>query len=391
MGLNFRKSISILPGVKLNLSKGGVSVSAGVKGLRGSLNSKGQLTTTASIPGTGIYYTKKKKIIGAGKSKNKDKDEEKAKSTAKKNTAKETKSKKAKTEQEQTPAKTAAKYTPYDASQDAQTLPTGNSSIPAYQPPTVGAAAAQTAQQTYQPSQTAPQTYQPAQAAQQSYQPAQEQPQQTYPPVQEQPVQQAAYTPKQLDSAALKAIHKTADDTIDWPEILASETAPDDSYNQEMWSYYHEAAEQVIAGDIDTYLRLIYEVNPLEDLIEYGSNFEFGTDNPGKMEVEFTVNRDVLTDARRNLNQFMFNDLVQDFVCSLGIRIARDIFALLPVNRTIVHAVLDDTTVLSVDFDRETLSKVKFGMIDPSDTVSKFPCNMSYNMQNGFSPVERLH
>ena len=55
MGLNFRKSISILPGVKVNLSKGGVSLSGGVKGLRKSINTKGQTTTTVSIPGTGIY------------------------------------------------------------------------------------------------------------------------------------------------------------------------------------------------------------------------------------------------------------------------------------------------------------------------------------------------
>ena len=60
MGLNFRKSIKLLPGVKLNLSKGGVSLSGGVKGLRASINTKGQVTGTAGIPGTGVYYTKKK-------------------------------------------------------------------------------------------------------------------------------------------------------------------------------------------------------------------------------------------------------------------------------------------------------------------------------------------
>ena len=69
MGLNFRKSISILPGVKVNLSKGGVSLSGGVKGLRKSINTKGQTTTTVSIPGTGIYYTDRKKITNPFKSK----------------------------------------------------------------------------------------------------------------------------------------------------------------------------------------------------------------------------------------------------------------------------------------------------------------------------------
>ncbi|MDO5441330.1 MAG: DUF4236 domain-containing protein, partial [Bacillota bacterium] len=62
MGLSFRKSITILPGVKVNLSKSGVSLSAGIGGLHGSINTKGQVRGTASIPGTGVRYTKTKKL-----------------------------------------------------------------------------------------------------------------------------------------------------------------------------------------------------------------------------------------------------------------------------------------------------------------------------------------
>ena len=58
MGLNFRKSITICKGVKLNLSKSGVGVSVGTKGARVSMNSKGQTRATVGIPGTGVYYTK---------------------------------------------------------------------------------------------------------------------------------------------------------------------------------------------------------------------------------------------------------------------------------------------------------------------------------------------
>ena len=55
------------------------------------------------------------------------------------------------------------------------------------------------------------------------------------------------------NSAALKSIHKASDDTIDWTEVLVSPVAPDDMYNQEMWSYYHSVASKVLSGDIDTY------------------------------------------------------------------------------------------------------------------------------------------
>jgi len=62
MGIQFRKSVQILPGVKLNISKSGLSVSAGVSGLHASINTKGQIRGTAGIPGTGLRYTKTAKI-----------------------------------------------------------------------------------------------------------------------------------------------------------------------------------------------------------------------------------------------------------------------------------------------------------------------------------------
>ncbi|PIR48042.1 hypothetical protein COV06_01430 [Candidatus Uhrbacteria bacterium CG10_big_fil_rev_8_21_14_0_10_50_16] len=54
MAYGFRKSIRLGKGVKLNLSKSGLGVSAGVKGLRVGMNSKGSYVH-GSIPGTGIY------------------------------------------------------------------------------------------------------------------------------------------------------------------------------------------------------------------------------------------------------------------------------------------------------------------------------------------------
>lgn len=62
MGLNFRKSIKIAPGIRMNISKGGVGFSAGVKGARISVNSKGRITKTVSIPGTGISYSESSTI-----------------------------------------------------------------------------------------------------------------------------------------------------------------------------------------------------------------------------------------------------------------------------------------------------------------------------------------
>ena len=57
MGLNFRKSINLGKGFKLNIGKKSVGISGGVKGARVSVNSSGRKTVTLGIPGTGLSYS----------------------------------------------------------------------------------------------------------------------------------------------------------------------------------------------------------------------------------------------------------------------------------------------------------------------------------------------
>ena len=304
MGLRFRKTISLLPGVRLNVSKSGVGVSAGVPGIRGSINTSGRATGTLSIPGTGLSYVKTKTIGKKSKAKTADKEK--------------TKSKSSKTSEDTKPAKKSAKKT-----EDAD----------------------------------------------------------------ETRVSAKRRSAVQIDAGSLKSIHSVSDSVIDWKKINESPTPPDDSYDARVWAYYYSIAPKVLGGDIDTYLRLISELNPLDDLLDYGDSFEFGTDVPEKIEVEFVINSDALTDSKKTLDVRSYNLLLQDFVCSVSLRVARDMFALLPVKNTVVHVVLEDKTIFSVDFDREKLSKINFGFIDPSNTATKFRNNMKFDEKKGFSEV----
>ena len=62
MGFRFRRSMKILPGVRLTVGKSSVGISAGVRGARVSLNSSGRVTTSAGIPGSGLYWTESKSL-----------------------------------------------------------------------------------------------------------------------------------------------------------------------------------------------------------------------------------------------------------------------------------------------------------------------------------------
>ncbi len=65
MGFRFQKRISILPGVRINLSKSGVSTSLGPRGADVNIGKDG-VTANAGIPGTGLSYRQKVGGASAG-------------------------------------------------------------------------------------------------------------------------------------------------------------------------------------------------------------------------------------------------------------------------------------------------------------------------------------
>ena len=263
MGLNFRKSISLGNGLKLNLSKSGPSLSFGKSGMRQSINLKGQTRTSVGIPGTGVYYTKTSNV-------------------------------------------------------------------------------------------------------------------------------------KNL--FGVKSIHKLSDGAIDWTTLTAGDLAP--------------FAQSVLAGDIDSYFKVIEEVGPFDDLLEYGSSFEVGTDDPSILEVEFNVkSEEVLpttvlslkadgTVSEKEMTKTAYYDLMRDYVSSTILRVARDTFALLPVQTVLIHAQDvqvnsatgqdEEFTLVSAKITRNQIGGINFERVDPSDCLNSFECKEKFRKTEGYAPVDRI-
>ncbi len=328
MGLNFRKSISLGKGLKLNLSKSGPSVSFGKSGFRQSVNLKGQARTTVGIPGTGVYYTKTsnvKNIVGGLTGK----DDSKGKKSTKKDTAAKGSSTK------------AAKAAP---------------------------------------------------AAKQ---------------VNEELIAQSKAQLEEFAAGieALKSVHKQSDGYIDW-EALANGAVS--GQIRELQPF----AQSVLAGDIDAYFRVIEQVGPFDDLLEYGSGFEVGTDDPKIMEIEFQVKSGDIIPTQypdmkasgeivmKDFSKSAYFELVQDYVSSTMLRVARDTFALLPVQTVIIHAVDkilnpatgndEEVTIASAKIKRDAMATLNFERIDPSDCLESFESNVKFKKTTGYSPVDRV-
>jgi len=325
MGLNFRKSISLGKGLKINLSKSGPSVSFGKSGFRQSINLKGQARTTVGIPGTGVYYTKTsnvKNIVGGLTGKD----------------GKDAKGKKGKGDAD---AKKAAKAAPAAKANNEELI-------------------------------------------------AQSQAQ----------IQEFA---EGLE--ALKSVHKQSDGYIDW------ETVKNGAVSGELRELA-PFAESVLNGDIDSYYKVIAEVGPFDDLLEYGSGFEVGTDDPRMLEVEFQVKSDDIIPTQypdmkasgelvmKDFSKSAYYELVQDYVSSTMLRVARDAFALLPIQTIIIHAVDkvlnpatgndEEVTICSVKIKRDALATLNFERIDPSDCLESFESNVKFRKTAGYAPVDRV-
>ena len=102
----------------------------------------------------------------------------------------------------------------------------------------------------------------------------------------------------------------------------------------------------------------------------------------------------------KDLSKTAYYEMLQDYVCSCMLRVARDSFALLPIRRVVIHAVdtvlntatgkEEEQTLVSVSVGRDQLDGVDFDRLDPSDALSAFPIKMDFKKTKGFSPVERI-
>jgi|SRR5687767_1737639 len=65
VGFRFRRSVKVLPGVRLNISSKGISTTVGVRGASINIRPRGT-TLNVGIPGTGISYSERLSAGSAG-------------------------------------------------------------------------------------------------------------------------------------------------------------------------------------------------------------------------------------------------------------------------------------------------------------------------------------
>ncbi len=174
------------------------------------------------------------------------------------------------------------------------------------------------------------------------------------------------------------------------------------------WEELQQICDGVSNRDVESYKQAIEYFSPFSDIGELGSSLSISF-SKNFIDVNLRVNSiEIIPDyvlaqtstgklSKKNMPKTKFNELYQDHVCSAVIRIAREIFAYLPVEKLRINALsnllnsktghLEETPILSVIIPPETIEMLNLESIDPSDSMQNFVNNMKFNKTNGFTGV----
>jgi hypothetical protein len=160
------------------------------------------------------------------------------------------------------------------------------------------------------------------------------------------------------------------------------------------WKKLHSLAKRVLDGDGKAYGEALSELSPFNELSVLGSAITFHIHDSKLIECELRVNgrhaipreTKALTSngkvAIKVMPKGRYHELYQDYVCGSVLRVVREVLALLPIDVVLVTALVpvtqgstgasEDLPVLSAAINRETLNRLDFENLDPSDSMVNF-------------------
>lgn len=210
-------------------------------------------------------------------------------------------------------------------------------------------------------------------------------------------------------------LHELENNRETWfKEYMKEQDEAHKTYLQEKQEYQEmiDIANGVKSSDKQAFIYAINFFKPFEDLKDYGSNISFTADT-NKVNVDYYVHSDevIPKTTKRLLRKGLevreegmpsarFNEIYQDYVCSCILRIGKEIFALLPIDKVLINAkasVLnkatgkhEDQIIVSVLVEKNKIEHLNFDLLDPSESMSNFANNMNFKKTEGFFPVNEL-
>jgi len=193
--------------------------------------------------------------------------------------------------------------------------------------------------------------------------------------------------------------------------ISRAKEKDDENYKYSIsdWKESVELSKLLLAGNGEAKIEAINEFSPFSEITNLGSSLSFFIGNNSTVEATIHIHGDdiipdevksLLKSGRLSVKKMpkgKFNELYQDYVCSCVLRVANELFSVIPDDLAVVTAIdellntktghLEKSPILSVCVSRSTLGTLNMDSIDPSDSMSNFIHNMSFKKTTGFESV----
>jgi len=176
-----------------------------------------------------------------------------------------------------------------------------------------------------------------------------------------------------------------------------------------------ELARRVLSGEHMAFIEAFAEFNPVAEFSSVGSLKQFAVESDDLIQCVFKANvSEVIPSEVKTLTasgkvstkpmpKAQFHELHQDYVCGCVIRMAREVFAMLPVGTILVTALADvldprigqfaEQPVLSVAMPRAVVASLDFDSISAADTMDHFVHRGNFKVSRkagAFQPITPL-
>jgi hypothetical protein len=178
------------------------------------------------------------------------------------------------------------------------------------------------------------------------------------------------------------------------------------------WAVMHELSHRILDGCVDAYLDAVRVVKPFSHISQLGSSLDVQPLDSERAVVVLDAYDEKVIPAEtktllksgnlsvKSMPKTRFYACYQDHICGCTLRVARELFALLPLRMVIVNVqaellntqtgYLESQTILSVAVPRQTLERLNLGRLDPSDAMGNFVHHMNFRRTKGFAAVVPL-
>lgn len=210
-------------------------------------------------------------------------------------------------------------------------------------------------------------------------------------------------SPSRLTRHELKALHRltaTASSNAMGTAVAQAREQDEQEYQAELkrhatsladWEKMTTLARRILTCDSTAYMTVAEELTPFAELVSLGCSVSLTIHSARLVEARLRTSgkRAIPQEAKsltatgkvstKPMPKGRFVEIYQDYVCACVLRVARELFALLPIDVLLITAYVElasegegraaESPILSVAIPRAKLDRLDFDRLDPSDSI----------------------